>query len=177
MNRKIEMKEILNKFKRSNFYLGCRIPMGYTCGLPILQVKNDRLCLVIPYLKYKVTGEKDNTLVYPIRYVVTMVLPEEKPIDYKDLAFDYLFSKVDFKEAIGLFRHDAIKHLDKKEYEATREELYACYDKVIAALLFGEEYGEQDEERMRELLQLMIEPCLLPIYKALNKDFYSKYLE
>lgn len=176
MNNKIEVQELLNKFKRSNFWLGCRIPMGYTCGFPILEVRNDRLCITFPYLKYQMTGETDKTLVYPIRYVVTMVLPEEKPVDYKDLAYDDLFRKVDFKQPIGLFRHEAIKHIDKKEYEELRKELYSCYDKVIDALLNDAEYGEEDELRMRELLKMLVEPCQLPVYKALNEDFYYKYL-
>ena len=149
--------------------------MGYTCGFPILEIRNDRLCITLPYLRYQVTGETDKTLVYPIRYVVTMVLPEEKPVEYKDLEYDYLFSKVDFKQPMGLFRHEAIKHLNKKEYEELRTELYSCYDKVIDALLNEVEYSEEDEYRMRELLQMLVEPCQLPVYKALNEDFYDKY--
>lgn len=176
MDTKISVKSILRQMHRNEFVRGCRMSMEYTYSYPILQIKNDRLCLVIPYLKYKTTGEVDKTYVYPIRYAITIVLPEMMPTEYKNLEYESRLGKVDFKTPIGLFRHDAIKHLNKKEYEATREELYACYDKVIAAILFDKEYDIEDEEKMRNILQMMVEPCQLPIYKILDEDFYNKYL-
>ena len=36
------------------------IPIGYNPGIPMLSVKEDNLCLTIPYLRYKITGEKDH---------------------------------------------------------------------------------------------------------------------
>ena len=176
MENKISVKDILRKMKNDDFVLNCLMPMSYTYGLPILQIRNERLCLAIPYLRYKVTGEADKTLVYPIRYEVTVALPEKKPVEFIDLQYDNRFAKIDFSAPIGLFRHEAIKHLNKKEYEAAREELFACYDKVIDALLNGSEYTDEDEMRMCELMKMLVEPCLLPIYKALDEDFYNKYL-
>lgn len=176
MDTKISVKSVLRQLHRNEFVRGCRMPMEYTYGYPILQIKNDRLCLVVPYLKYKTTGEPDKTYVYPIRYVITVVLPEVLPIEYKNLEYELRFGKIDYKTPIGLFRHEAIKHLNKKEYESAREELYDCYDKVIAAILFDQEYNVEEEERMSTLLQMMVEPCQLPIYKVLDEDFYNKYL-
>lgn len=171
----MNIRDILNELKKSKFFMGSHIPLGYTFGYPILQIKNDRLCLLIPFLKYKMTGEKDKTQVYPIRYIMTLVLPESRPVEFADLALRPEFEKVDFGLPIGYFRHEAIQHLDKYEYAAAKDELYACYDKVIDALLNGSDYGEQDECRMKELIQMLTEPCQMPIYKALDEDFYNKY--
>ena len=44
------------------------------------------------------------------------------------------------------------------------------------ALLLGEAYGEEDETTMCRLMQQLTEPSLYPIYRALDEDFYSKYL-
>ena len=71
---------------------------------------------------------------------------------------------------------DAIKQWGKKEYSAKREELLGMYDKVANALLYGEAYTEEDEQEMRTLLQTMLEPSQMPIYKVLDEDFYEKYL-
>lgn len=176
MDKKICVKEILREVKTSPFLLYCEMPMGYVEGLPILQIRNGNLCLLIPFLRYQITGEVDKTLVYPIRFAVTVLLPEGKVMGYQDLKIHPQFAKVDFTKPVGLFRHEAIKGFTKSEYAKKREELLGMYDKVANALLYGGEYTEEDEEAMRKLLQIMVEPSQLPIYKALDEDFYEKYL-
>lgn len=176
MTNQINVKDILRGTKSDSFILNCNMPMGYSAGLPILHIRNEELCLTIPFLKYRVTGQVDKTLVYPIRYTTTMLLPEKTFIEFRNLAYQPRFQKVDFSKPVGLFRHEAVKHLTKQEYQSARDELLGLYDKVIRALLYGEEYGAQEEQRMKQLLQMLVEPSLLPIYKALDGDFYNKYL-
>lgn len=176
MENKICIKDILNGLKTDEFVLNSRLPSGYGYGYPILQVRNDYLCMVVPYLRYKTTGVVDRTLVFPIRNTFTISLPDKRFIGFEDLRYNPRFAKVDFSMPIGLFRHESIKNLSKKEYEAKREELYAQYDKLINALLFDGEYSEEDGESMKQLLKLLVEPSLYPIYKALDADFYNKYL-
>lgn len=171
-----ETKEVLSGLKKSNFVHICSLPMGYVHGLPILHIKNDRLCMTVPYLKYKITGEIDKTYVYPIKFTVTVSLPENKIIAFRDLEFEPAFKNVDFFKPVGLFRHDAIKHLTKKEYAVKKDELFSQYDRVINSLLYSGEYSVTDEQKMSELIQLLIEPSLKPIYKVLDSDFYNKYI-
>ena len=172
----ISVKDILNQVKTSTFVLSCEMPLGYVTGMPILQIKNEQLCLLIPFMRYRVTGQVDKTLVFPIRYTVTMVLPEQKMVNFADLSFQSQYQNVDFNAPVGYFRHEAIQHLNKQEYMALRDELMTQYDKVIGTLLYNEAYSEEDEQRMRELLTMLTEPSLLPIYKALDESFYNKYL-
>lgn len=174
--KKVDIQEVLKKIKTSDFLLACKIPLGYVPGLPILQIKNNRLCLVIPYLKYKLTGVVDKTLVFPIRYIITVTLPEIKVIGYSDLKFEPMFEKIDFSKPIGLFRHDKVKNLDKNQFKIKKDELMTEYNKIANALIFGDEYFEEDEEKMSKLLQMLVEPSQLPIYKVLDSDFYNKYL-
>lgn len=175
MENQVNVKDILQGMKSNPFVLNCNMPMGYAPGLPILHIRNEELCLTVPFLKYRVTGQVDQTLVYPIRYTVTMVLPEKRVVEFHDLSLQTRFRKVDFSKAVGLFRHEAIKNLNKQEYQNARNALLRQYDKVIDALLYDGEYSADDEYRMRQLLQLLTEPSLLPIYKALDGDFYNKY--
>lgn len=175
--KKISVKELIKEVKTGPFLLYCEMPMGYAEGLPVLQIRNGQLCLAIPFLRYQMTGQTDKTLVYPIRFVVTVLLPEGKVVGYQDLKVAPQFEKVDFTKPVGLFRHEAVKHMTKTEYTRKRKELLGMYDKVINALLYGEAYTQEDEAAMRQLLQIMVEPSQLPIYKALDEDFYTKYLD
>ncbi len=176
MSKKIDIKSVINTLKTSNFLFECAMPLGYTAGLPVLQIVNDRLCLKIPYLKYKVTGEVDKTLVYPIRYVVTVLLPEGSIVGFEDLTMNDRFKNVHFYNPVGLFRHEAVKSFSKKEYNEKRDELMGMYDKVANALVYGDDYTEEDDNKFSELLKIMVEPSVLPIYKAIDRDFYDKYL-
>lgn len=170
------LKDIIKNFKVETFYLSSNIPMEYTIGLPILRIRNERLCLLLPFLKYKITGTVDKTLVYPIKYVFEVTLPDMKCVGYQDLSVDPKYCRVDFAKPIGFFRHEAIKNYSQSEYNELRDKLFAMYDKMIASLLEGTEYTEEDDKKFEELLKTMIEPSLKPIYKALDEDFFYKYL-
>lgn len=173
---KMSIREIVQHINTNDFVLHCNMPLGYVPGLPILKILNDELCLEVPFLKYKLTGQPDQTLVYPLRYTVTMTLPEKKMVAFSNLAYDSRFAQVDFDQPIGTFRHEAVKHLKKDEYRKVREELLDQYDKVARALLEGAPYTAEDEAHMRRLMQMMLEPSLLPLYQALDADFFEKYL-
>ena len=176
MKNRIDIEKIIKKFKTSEFLLGCQMPTGYNAGIPILQIKNGRLCLTIPYLRYKVTGEVDKTLVYPIRYTVTLELPEQRIVGFVDLTCEKKMESIPFDKPIGFFRHDSIKHLNKAQYRAHRQELMALYSKLANALLGEGEFTPDEDARLGELLKMLTEPCLYPMYKMLDRDFYQKYL-
>ena len=176
MNNSFSTEALLKKFKTNAFILNSGIPMGYVTGLPLLCILNGNLCMKIPYLKYQVTGETDKTLVFPVKYLVTMEIPEERIVGYEDFAFNEKFAKVDFFKPIGTFRHDAVKNLDKQAYVNLRSELYKEYDSIVVHLLYGGEYSSSNEERFSRLFNTMLEPCLHPFYHAIDKDFSTKYI-
>lgn len=176
MDHAISIEKVINNLKTSEFFLHCKIPMGYSSGFPVLQIKNGSLCVTIPYLKYQTTGEVDKTLVFPIRYGITLELPTQKLIGFEDYEYKSQFANIDFDKPVGYFRHDAIKQYDKMQYRAMRGLLMKEYDKVINALLSGSDYGAADEKRMSELLLLLCEPSLRPFYRGIDIDFYNKYL-
>lgn len=175
MNANISVQQILETLKTDPFVQACKMKLGYTAGLPILQVRNDQLCMMVPFLRYKVTGKVDQTLVYPIRYTVTILLPECLPVAFEDLSFNPGFQQVDFSKPVGLFRHEAVRDLNREAYKKLREELISEYDRVVRTLLWDEPYAPASEVRMSELLQRLLEPSLWSMYRALDGDFFQKY--
>lgn len=152
------------------------IPMGYVPGIPMLTIKNDCLIAIVPFLRYKTTGEKDRTLVFPIRYVLEYSLPELTLVKFADLAVESNFSEVNFKKAIGFFRHEAIKNLDKNAYQELRQKTLSQFDKLCDMLINDKPYTENDEQELKKCLNLIVEPSLYGFYKTINIDFFNKYL-
>lgn len=151
------------------------ILMGYTPGIPMLSVRQDNLCLIVPFLRYKITGEKDKTLVFPIRFVAEYLLPEGDMVKFEDLAYTPLVDKLDFNKACGLFRHKAIDNMSKQEYEALRKKTLESLDIIADVLLNGRTYSKADYELLCLQLQTIVEPSLWNFYKLLSPDFYYKY--
>ncbi len=150
--------------------------MGYVPSLPILSILNGNLCMKIPYIKYKITGEVDKTFVYPIKYIATVSIPEGVIVGFEDLAFNKSFCNVEFNSPIGLFRHDAVKSLNKESYKNLRKALYIEYDKIINHLLGHGVYSATDEAHFKTLFNVVLEPSLYPFYRTLDSDFANKYI-
>lgn len=153
------------------------IPMGYVPGYPVMSVVNGNLILRMPFLRYKTTGREDQTLVFPIRFVIDYSLPELSVVKFVDLSVTDSFCHVGFDRAIGVFRHEAIKDLNKEKYHAFRLQTLQKYDKLCNALVIGEEYDNNDDISFKKCLQTIIEPSLYGFYKKLDIDFYKKYIK
>lgn len=176
METKYSTSEFIKNIKNCEFLRQSGMPMGYVPGLPIMCILNNTLCLKIPFLKYKTTGQVDKTQVFSIRYVVTVIIPEGIIAGFEDLSLNPRFEKVDFNSPIGFFRHDAIKQYDKNGYRELREMLYSEYDKVINHLTQATPYTSSDDISFKKLLNTLIEPSLLPFYKVIDPTFSKKYL-
>lgn len=176
MVNEISVKKLINDVRCSRFLVECEMPMGYAEGFPILRQCNGETLLLIPFLKYQVTGKVDQTLVYPIRFVITIRVRDGKIMGYQDLTADGRFAKVEMERPIGLFRHEAIRHWNKQTYQENRQLLYRLYDRVCMAMAQGRQVPQEEQEQLRLLLRQMVEPCQLPIYQALDRKFYDCYL-
>lgn len=175
MDNSKQISTLMGELKSSSV-IRSLIPMGYVASLPILSIKNDNLCVTIPFLRYKITGETDKTLVFPIRYLIEYSLPQKQVIQFKDLYYDQAFAKVDFAKACGLFRHDAVKNLNREQYINLKSSTLRDYDKVVQFLIDDSDYSIDDEKLMIQHLSTIIEPSLIPMYRFINSEFYNKYL-
>lgn len=154
------------------------IPMGYVPGMPIITIKNEQLVAIVPFLRYKVTGKVDRTLVFPIKYVLEYLIPEAQVVSFRDLSIEKNYANRNFDEVLGFFRHEAIKNLDKRKYTLFKKEILAQYDKLVNFLLCESElFTLNDETALKNNLQTIIEPFILNLYAELDIDFYNKYLQ
>jgi len=166
----------IKDIKNTDFVRNCGIPLEYVAGAPIFRVTNSKPYLVIPFLRYKMTGVVDKTYVYPIRYTITISIPDKKIVGFEDLSINPRFRKVDFGKPIGLFRHESVKNYTQKQFKDERAKLYAFYDNILTALVAKEEITTADDEAFSALLKVLLEPSLKPIYRVLDKEFFDKYL-
>lgn len=177
MSNVIDIEKTIEKIRKSEFVHSAGMPMGYTCGYPLLAIKNNTLCLIIPFIKYKVTGVPDKTMVYPIRFTVTVSLPDESILGYQDLSIAPAFRNVDFNKPIGYFRHKSIMNLNKEEYFSEKKRLLGMYSAMASAVIGDGSFNDEDDREFCRLLNIMIEPSERKIYQVLDHDFYNKYLK
>ncbi len=150
------------------------IPMEFVSGLPILSLRKGEICVTIPYYFVKVQPQ-DKTLIYPLEYSITALWSNGLIVDYKNFNFVPAMKKLDFSKPVGTFRHEAIKHLNKQQYMELKNELLDCYDSYLTCI--AEKKPFEKQARMKELLNLLMEPCQKPMYMILGRKFFEEFLE
>ncbi len=173
MENVVPFSEYINNVKCSNAAREM-IPMGINAGWPSISIRNQRICVTIPYFKTGMLEPNDKTPVFPIRYCLTTVWPYTRLIEFVDLKFVKDFTKYDYDQPIGTFRHEALQSVGKTEYLKMRDELLSCYDELIACVVEKRPFERQT--RMAELMQVLVEPSLKPMYLGINKSFYTRFL-
>lgn len=173
----MKTEEILKSLKTNEFLLNSSIPMGYTPGIPMLSLRNGEPCLVIPFLKYQMTGEIDKTRVFAPRFVVTVTMNEGKVVKYEDLMYDSRFEEIDFRKPVGLFRHSSIRHLKKDDYNKVRSEIYTLLDALSDSMTGKMEFDEMDAMKFNKLFSVLLEPSMKPFYHAIDKSFFETYIK
>lgn len=173
----MKTEEILKNLKTNEFLLHSNMPMGYTPGIPMLSLRNGKPCLVIPFLKYQMTGEIDKTKVFAPRFVVTVVMNDGNVVKYEDLMYDSRFEEIDFRKPVGLFRHSSIRHLKKDDYNTMRKEIYALLDALSDSMIGKMEFDEMDAMKFNKLFSVLLEPSMKPFYHAIDKNFFETYIK
>lgn len=143
----------------------------------MLSLCNGGPCLVIPFLKYQLTGEIDKTRVFAPRFVVTVVVNDGKVVKYEDLMYDSRFEEVDFRKPVGLFRHSSVRHLKKEDYNKMRNEIYALLDALSDSMIGKMEFDEMDAMKLNKLFSVLLEPSMKPFYHAIDKTFFETYIK
>ncbi|MCD7715857.1 MAG: hypothetical protein LUI39_05335 [Lachnospiraceae bacterium] len=182
MDKKISVKEMMDETRKMNtqigdFALNCRMPLQYRPAMPLFGKCGGKVFLTIPFNYYKITGVSDKTEVYPVRYAVTITLPDKTPVKFEDLSMSETFQTADLTKPVGYFRHDSIKDLSAVEYRELEEELYMLYNKKIEKLLSGGEENPEEERKFSGILRRILPPSLYSQYRALDPDFYYTYLD
>ena len=167
------IKTFIEMIRKSNTAQSL-IPMEFVSGLPILSLRRGEICITIPYYRAKVQPQ-DKTLIYPLAYSITALWSNGLIVDYKNFNFVPAMKKLDFTKPIGTFRHEAIKNLSKQQYMELKKELFDCYDEYLSCIEKRNPFTKS--EPMKELLNLIMEPCQKPMYLILGRKFFEEFLE
>ena len=170
-------QEILERLKTDEFILHSAITLGYTPALPIPYNCLGKPFVIIPYLRYRVTGKIDQTQVLPPRYLVIVDWTTGQVVGYQDLVSDRRFASIDFDKPVGLFRHTAIRHMKKTDYEQARKELYSLIDTLCASYQGTVEFDEIDAAKLHRSYSTLLEPSVKPFYHAIDKEFFEQFIE
>lgn len=150
------------------------IPMEFVSGLPALGIRRGQICITIPYYRAKVQPE-DKTLIYPLAYSITALWSNGMIVEYKNFNFVPEMKKLDFSKPIGIFRHEAVKNLNKQQYMELKNELFDCYDEYLKCI--AEKRGFERAKRMKELFNIIMEPCQKPMYLIIGRKFFQDFLD
>ena len=177
MEQKFSVSEFRRALSKSDFLLKCRMPLGYSQGIPILRRNNEAegMILETPFLRYQITGKEDETLVYPIRYTVSVEVPSGKNLTFKRLEENSCFGGIDFHKPVGRFRHARLSKFNKAECGTLIEALSHAYDDIICARGNGKEYCKAVKEAAA-LIDVLLTPELRRFYRILDEDFYNNYI-
>lgn len=175
--KNIDISQIIKDVKTSDFTRNCGMPLGYVAGYPLIKIKNSKPCLVIPFLRYKSTGIVDKTLIYPIRFAITVSLTTGKIVGFEDFGYRSAFRNIDFSKPIGFFRHDAIKDLNKQQYKEKKSELFALFSEIATAIVENKETDATTEQNFSALFSTLLEPSLHSTYKWLDDSFCKRFLK
>lgn len=154
------------------------IPMGFVPGMPMLGLRNGKLVLTVPFLRYKLTGEVDRTLVYPVKYLLEYEMPKGKLVGFRDLTLAKPFEEINLDKTIGFFRHEAAKHLDRNAFNQLKDETLRLYDELVL-ILTGRKEGDNEQANvaLSANLKVLVEPFVAKQYAVIDPDFANMYLK
>ena len=170
----LTIQEFIKKIKLNNAVRE-NVPMGFGMGYPMLDIKVDRLLISVFYYR-SVVRPADKTLLMPPEYMLTFEYPSGKLVSFESLRMDARFAKVEFAKPVGLFRHEAIKHLTRNAYQEQREELFNMLNLLIASLGDEGEFTQDDEKKLSDLYTMLTEPGLYPFYRYMSPRFFDRYI-
>lgn len=170
----ISLKEVLHKINIGEAVRSA-VPMGMGAGLPMLEIAGERLLVSVFYYRSN-PKPGDKTELFAPKYIISVGYPDCKLAAFRTLPHEAKYASTDFTAPVGTFRHDAVKHLDRKQYVDKKNELYALLDKQIA-YLGGEDgvFTAEDREKLRGLYAMLAEPSLLPFYRDMSEKFFEEY--
>jgi hypothetical protein len=171
MGNNMTMQGFINTINKSELRR-CSIPMELSSGWPFVSIKKNTICVTIPYFATQRTKEKDY-LLFPLSYLMTVTWSNGKIVELLSLKYNKEYKAIDFSKPVGVFKHEAVKDMNAEEYNAKKVDLYACYDKLIECIT--EKKSFDDEEKMRTLFKVLMEPGLYPMYKFISPKFYETY--
>ena len=156
------------------------IPMEAAVGWPIPKRKAGKLYVKFPFFGQvkMTTEEKARFNLFPPFAMMTFDWQTLGLVEYIDFRFSNPDPELQWegKAPIGIFPHPAIaKQMSIENYIQKRHELYAMYDRLFNVLENGSSQSPEEDSAFSHLFSLLLEPPLLPYYRALGGRFLEHF--
>jgi hypothetical protein len=153
------------------------IPQEAGIGWPLpvrVGGRGGTLYVTLPFFGY--TNTNGQTRLFPPFATLTLTWANGLPVEYVDLRYRNPLPEIDWKSEAGSFPHAAVASLKVCEYEEAKAEFFLLYDEMLDRLSRGEPLSQTASARFSELMRLLIEPPLVPFYRALAPKFFDRFL-
>jgi hypothetical protein len=155
---------LLHDVRRSALFRE-RVAMEAGIGWPIPGRRATAVHLRLPVFGFH--HDRGETILYPPFGVLGVDYRTGVPTDYRELRYTGPLTPV------GTFPHAAVRG-PAGNYIRDRARLLARYDELCDALSEGTAFAAKRE--FGELLGRLVEPGLLPHYRALGREFYEQFI-
>lgn len=152
------------------------VPAEAGIGWPVPLRKENRIYVTFPFFGKSSKGEEGKTVLYPPIATLTLDWATLVPVEYVALRFNHPWPEGNWEAPLGTFPHPAIAQVSVAQYKAKRSELLALYDEMFRRLAQNQPFPVDWKTRFSTLLSLLIEPPLVPYYRALAPRFYERFL-
>lgn len=115
-------------------------------------------------------------MIFPPIATITVNWENILLVEYVDFRFRNPASDLKWQGSIGMFPHDAVATMTKKEYLEKRQQLFNMYDEMFTKLKNNEKFSAEWSQRFKNLFSTLIEPPLIPYYRVLGSKFCEQFL-
>lgn len=152
------------------------IPMEAGIGWPIPSRRNGRVYLTLPFFGFGIGASKGQRIdLRPPFAAITLDWSSGRPVKYVSFAFESPWPAPATSDAVGSFPHPAVAALSVARYKELRAELFEHYDELCESLAGNVAFPASRAARFSELLQILVEPSLMPYYRALGTKFFERF--
>lgn len=114
------------------------------------------------------------TVLYPPFATITLNWATGRPVEYADLRFTRPWPIHGRQSPVGEFPHEAVRAMSVGEYRKARDRLLELYDGMLDELRDERTFADSGE--FTEYFGTLLEPALLPYYRALGGRFVERFL-
>ncbi|HEX8086442.1 MAG TPA: hypothetical protein VF529_19295 [Solirubrobacteraceae bacterium] len=166
-------EDLIQKLRRSSVYRDL-IPLEAAIGLPLPRRRAGKAYMTLVFAGMPPAGPGKPIPIYPPFGAMTLHWRTGTIVSYLDLDYERLWPPTD--EPVGTFPHPAVAKLRHSELIALRAELMGLYDELFESLESAGTFDAAWAKRFSALLDVLMEPGLVPYYRKLAPKFIARFL-
>jgi hypothetical protein len=152
------------------------VPMEAGVGWPIPVRRDGCVYMRLPLFGFRPLPERGaGVQLYPPFAMITVEWRTGRPVEYVDLRFSRPWPVEERTGPVGTFPHEGAAD-SPRAYEADRDALLERYDELFERLELGDPIPSEWAEDFGDRLGRLVEPALLPYFRILGEQFYTRFL-